>query len=110
MASLNTLNLENRFSGKDHLIICISRTYGCGGQQRLALPWQTACGLTIMTRRFFCGIKTPGGRKKIMYERLKAAIRAKKWIRPIKGSGFPLEAAEDDLKDFGLRFSRYHGQ
>ena len=33
MASLNTLNLENRFSGKDHLIICISRTYGCGGNE-----------------------------------------------------------------------------
>ena len=31
MASLNALNLENRFTGKDHLIICISRTYACGG-------------------------------------------------------------------------------
>lgn len=31
MAKLNMLNLKNRFSKKDHLIICISRTYGCGG-------------------------------------------------------------------------------
>ena len=38
MASLNTLNLENRFSGKDHLIICISRTYGCGGNEIWLYP------------------------------------------------------------------------
>jgi cytidylate kinase len=31
MAQLNALNLKNRFSGVDHLIICISRSYGCGG-------------------------------------------------------------------------------
>ncbi len=31
MASLNLLNLENRFSKDNHLIICISRTYGSGG-------------------------------------------------------------------------------
>ena len=31
MASLNQLNLNNRFSEDNHLIICISRTYGCGG-------------------------------------------------------------------------------
>ena len=49
MASLNTLNLENRFSGKDHLIICISRTYGCGGNEigftladRLRINYQEA--------------------------------------------------------------------
>ena len=31
MAKLNTFNLQNRFSNEDHLIICISWTYGCGG-------------------------------------------------------------------------------
>lgn len=31
MAKLNTFNLVNRFSGDDHLIICISWTYGSGG-------------------------------------------------------------------------------
>lgn len=31
LAQLNALNLKNRFSGTDHLIICISRAYGCGG-------------------------------------------------------------------------------
>lgn len=30
-ARLNYLNLKNRFSENDHLIICISRTYGSGG-------------------------------------------------------------------------------
>lgn len=33
LAGLNTLNLENRFSDQDHLIICIGRTYGCGGSE-----------------------------------------------------------------------------
>ncbi|PXX49224.1 cytidylate kinase-like protein [Hungatella effluvii] len=32
-AGLNTLNLKNRFSKGDHLIICIGRTYGCGGSE-----------------------------------------------------------------------------
>lgn len=31
MARLNAFNLQNRFSSKDHLIICISWTYGSGG-------------------------------------------------------------------------------
>ena len=31
MAKLNTFNVESRFSGDDHLIICISWTYGSGG-------------------------------------------------------------------------------
>lgn len=33
MASLNTLNLRERFGEGDHLIICIGRTYGCGGNE-----------------------------------------------------------------------------
>ena len=33
IAQLNTLHLESRFSEKDHLIICIGRTYGCGGSE-----------------------------------------------------------------------------
>lgn len=33
MAQLNSLNLKSRFSEKDHLIICIGRTYGCGGSE-----------------------------------------------------------------------------
>lgn len=31
IARLNTFNLQNRFSSKDHLIICISWAYGSGG-------------------------------------------------------------------------------
>ena len=31
LAKLNTFNLKQRFSEKDHLIICISWTYGSGG-------------------------------------------------------------------------------
>jgi len=33
MAKLNMLNLQSRFSKNDHLIICIGRTYGCGGSE-----------------------------------------------------------------------------
>lgn len=33
MAQLNALNLQARFGEKDHLIICIGRTYGCGGSE-----------------------------------------------------------------------------
>lgn len=33
MAKLNSLNLKNRFAENDHLIICIGRTYGCGGSE-----------------------------------------------------------------------------
>lgn len=32
-AKLNTLRLKGRFSPDDHLVICISRTYGCGGSE-----------------------------------------------------------------------------
>lgn len=31
IAELNSFNLQNRFSGNDHMIICISWTYGSGG-------------------------------------------------------------------------------
>lgn len=31
LASLNAFNLKNRFAGGEHLIICISWTYGSGG-------------------------------------------------------------------------------
>lgn len=31
MAKLNTFNLQDRFSSEDHLIVCISWTYGSGG-------------------------------------------------------------------------------
>lgn len=31
MAELNAFNLQNRFSSEDHMIICISWTYGSGG-------------------------------------------------------------------------------
>lgn len=33
MAKLNSLNLKTRFGENDHLIICIGRTYGCGGSE-----------------------------------------------------------------------------
>jgi len=33
MAEVNALNLANRFSGQDHKIICIGRTYGSGGTE-----------------------------------------------------------------------------
>lgn len=33
MARLNALNLQERFAENDHLIICIGRTYGCGGTE-----------------------------------------------------------------------------
>ena len=33
IAQLNTLNLQSRFAENDHLIICIGRTYGCGGSE-----------------------------------------------------------------------------
>lgn len=33
IADLNTVNLQERFREKDHLIICIGRTYGCGGNE-----------------------------------------------------------------------------
>ena len=33
IADLNTMNLGERFGENDHLIICIGRTYGCGGNE-----------------------------------------------------------------------------
>jgi cytidylate kinase len=33
MAALNKMNLTERFAENDHLIICIGRTYGCGGSE-----------------------------------------------------------------------------
>lgn len=33
MAELNSFNLGERFSEDDHLVICIGRTYGCGGSE-----------------------------------------------------------------------------
>lgn len=33
IAQLNSLNLRSRFAKDDHLIICIGRTYGCGGSE-----------------------------------------------------------------------------
>lgn len=33
ISSLNALNLKERFTGNDHMIICISRTYGSGANE-----------------------------------------------------------------------------
>ncbi|MGN0371911.1 MAG: AAA family ATPase [Enterocloster sp.] len=113
MAKLNALNLKNRFSENDHLIICISRAYGCGG---------SAIGFSLAD-----SFKMNYYDVEIFNEVLKRLEAEKDTVED--KAGFPYKKGEDEqsrsayaytepaflpvkkltLKEHLREFSRYHG-
>lgn len=105
LASLNALNLHNRFSEKDHRIICIGRTYGSGGNE---IGFQLADALKI---NFYDA--------EIFSEVLKRLEAEKDMVEDNAGYHFgPHQKAVKQafaaperrtLKELMREFSRYHG-
>lgn len=105
MASLNALNLENRFTGKDHLIICISRTYACGGK-RSDLPCRPPA-VNYYDAEIFSAV----------LKRLEAEKDHVKDLSSYPGKTLDMANQETafakpqkmTLKTWAAEFSRYHG-
>ena len=111
MAELNAVNLKDRFAENDHLIICIGRTYGCGGSEigftladTLKINYYDAEIFSEVLKRLEAeqdGVTDKGG---FPYERDAADKRKYKYIPEVfkLRSGVPFKQR---LKEF----SRYHG-
>lgn len=105
MASLNALNLQNRFSPDDHRIICIGRTYGSGGNE---IGFRLADALKI---NFYDA--------EIFSEVLKRLEAEKDMVEDNAGYHFGPKQPEikqafaaperRTLKELMREFSRYHG-
>ena len=106
MASLNALNLEHRFSGNDHLVICISRTYGCAGNE-IGFTLADRLRINYYDAEIFSAVL-----KRLEAEKDEVVDRA----------GYPGKAVDKadqeaafekpkklTLKDWAAGFNRYHG-
>lgn len=105
MASLNALNLRERFGKDDHLIICIGRTYGSGGNEigfnladRLKINYYDAEIFSEVLKRLEAEKDVVVDRAGYTYgpqqKNLERAFAAAKKMT---------------LKDHFRQFSRYHG-
>ncbi len=105
-AKLNALNLKNRFSGDDHLIICISRTQGSAGNE---------IGFTLADR-----LRINYYDAEIFSAVLKRLEAEKDYV--VDKAGYPEEAMDKanlenafakpkklTLREHFAEFSRYHG-
>ena len=106
MASLNALNLENRFTGKDHLIICISRTYACGGNEigftladRLRINYYDAEIFSAVLKRLEAEKDHVKDLSSYPGKTLDVANQETAFAKPQKMT----------LKTWAAEFSRYHG-
>ena len=106
MASLNALNLENRFTGKDHLIICISRTYACGGNEigftladRLRINYYDAEIFSAVLKRLEAEKDHVKDLSSYPGKTLDMANQETAFAKPQKMT----------LKTWAAEFSRYHG-
>ncbi len=105
MASLNALNLRDRFAEGDHLIICIGRTYGCGGNE-IGFTLADALKINYYDAEIFSAVL-----KRLEAEKDVVEDRAGYNYGPQqKNLERAFEAAKKmTLKDHMRQFSRYHG-
>lgn len=105
MASLNALNLRERFGENDHRIICIGRTYGCGGNE-IGFTLADALKINYYDAEIFSEVL-----KRLEAEKDMVEDRASYTYGPEqKNLERAFAAAQKmSLKDHMREFSRYHG-
>ena len=111
MAQLNALNLQARFGEKDHLIICIGRTYGCGGSEigftladTLKINYYDVEIFDEVLKRLEAEkafVRDKGG-----YPYKKGAADSRQYINEIPAFA---PAPKSTLKEKLREFNRYHG-
>lgn len=106
MAGLNTLNLQNRFAENDHLVICIGRTYGCGGSE-IGFALADALKIDYYDAEIFSAvIKRLDAEKDIVVDRDSFS----KWAENPKNPNMAFaQPGKLPLKQRIREFSRYHG-
>lgn len=106
MAKLNTFNLKNRFAEGDHLVICISWTYGSGG---IDIGFKLADKLKINyydAEIFEAVLKRLEAEKDSVRDHIGYSDAAEKYTDP--SSAF-LPEKKLTLRQKVREFSRYHG-
>ena len=98
MASLNALNLEHRFSGNDHLVICISRTQGSGGND-IGFELADQLQINYYDAEIFDQVM----------KRLQADKNAVSDTGNFEGFDKYRKKKHTDLKTWFREFNRYHG-
>lgn len=111
MAQLNTLNLQARFGEHDHLIICIGRTYGCGGSEigftladTLKINYYDVEIFDEVLKRLEAekaSVRDKGG-----YPYKKGAADSRQYLNEIPAFA---PAPKSTLKEKLREFNRYHG-
>lgn len=106
MAGLNTLNLKNRFANGDHLIICIGRTYGCGGSE-IGFALADALKIDYYDAEIFRAvIKRLDAEKDMVLDRDSFSKRSE--MEKSQNTAFS-QPRNMTLKQHIREFSRYHG-
>ncbi len=105
LASLNALNLKNRFSENDHRIICIGRTYGSGGNE-IGFKLADALKINYYDAEIFSAVL-----KRLEAEQDAVEDRAGYHFGPKQQEMQQAFAApgKRSMKDRMREFSRYHG-
>ncbi len=106
MAKLNALNLEKRFAGNDHLIICISRTYGCAGNE-IGFTLADRLHINYYDAEIFSAVLKRLEAEKDDVED-KAGYPGKAVDKANQESAFA-KPQKMTLKAWASEFSRYHG-
>ncbi|MCI8454700.1 MAG: cytidylate kinase-like family protein [Lachnospiraceae bacterium] len=107
-ARLNEFNLQNRFSEEDHLIICISWTYGSGG---IDVGFKLADKLKINyydEQIFTAVLKRLDAEKDSLRDTAGYTQHVKDEMNQSPANAF-LPDARKSLKERMREFSRYHG-
>lgn len=106
IAQLNTFNLRKRFSQKDHLIICIGRTYGCGGSE-IGFTLADTLKINYYDAEIFKEVlkRLEADQDRVM-DRSNFSKDLKQQLVPNMMFGAPKKLT---LKERMREFSRYHG-
>ncbi len=104
LASLNALNLKQRFSQNDHRIICIGRTYGSGGTD-IGFALADALKINYYDAEIFSEVL-----KRLDAEKDRIVDRGSFTEHSdIQGERAFAENGHMSLKEWMRAFSRYHG-
>ena len=105
LASLNALNLKNRFQGSDKLIICIGRTYGSGGNE-IGFTLADALKINFYDAEIFSAVL-----KRLEAEKDRVEDQAGYKFGPEKKEMEQAFAKPEKrtIRDCMREFSRYHG-
>ncbi|MDO4268973.1 MAG: cytidylate kinase-like family protein [Eubacteriales bacterium] len=106
LASLNALNLKNRFAETDHLIICIGRTYGSGGNE-IGFNLADALKINFYDAEIFSAVLKRLEAEKDMVEDQAGYHNYSEKQKEVEQAFAPQRRRT--LKECAREFSRYHG-